>query len=1063
MKKIFMFFIGMLMSSVTFAQDIAIIDDVVTYNGSEPFVYSKKDGKVYAYNSMNEYEQYGLYTKVTSLAVASGNDMPIDYIEAVAGMEVSPYINSGYMHTAQTRVVVNCTLTDGPNDGIYAWQSVFGARNGITSAAMIFFSEQNGNRRGGIAVGNTETWGEDGVDIPRETPIVIDMQGETAKVYYASEYPGGSPYITISGGTPSNDVTCPLMIFTNNNNSGRVGSDTHYGNSSALMKLTRFQIFEGEETDPRMDLKPYVLTTGDAGLKDMVTEKRFHAEEGYFAVPEDVELDQTGGIAVYTGKRVCNTTDNHEYKWDGEKWVDLGEMKEVPIEVDFDYANMIDNWTCPDDKYSCFGINRGNNAENTPTAYYDEETKDNQFPNYLGTSYHEPIGVQLPATVGTTYRYSFDFGSETGWGCSWTSTTMHAGVLDNANLTSNGFAEPCTALGGSNGVLAFQKLTTAATLDDNGDFAPVHYSMDFIADKNSFYLFFPFGYVSDGEVFHFSISNISVAEVVYPDLYNELNLTKPVLQVLLAEVADFAGSTTDKLQAELDAAKAAAEAAVAGTDEEAMKEALAALQEAYSAAQAVNIKTLRETVALAKAEGIVENIAEAEAFFVDGEEASVGNDLLNKIRNARRLIYAERYENVFTGNEPENYGEYYLYNVGQKRFFCGGDDWGAHAAVGYPGIIVTLYDAFNDDGIPTEGAFEIDTHLNNGGDSEYLNYGGYCDTATMDDWMFVPVDGKPGVYNIVRAVENEDEENGSLLGFRKGTYARVDTDMADANDPDNQWILVTADDRLALLADATAENPVDATWMLNAPGFNQREKADDSEWGWTIEKDPIGGGPNTGIWAYGSNYPDFVFECWNGGNNNNMFMISQDFEAPEDGWYIFAVQGYYRDGSIAKQIETIEEGGELISEAYLSVFQGSAYETVALKNLFDEEALHQAPGYQYYNADNVGGVPNSCSQAFQFFQLGKYWNVLKIKLNGGEWTSVMVDKDTETLEDWTVIDNFRMIYCGADEPDETAIGSILDESLNNAPAKIYNLQGMQVKNAKQNGVYINNGKKFVVK
>ena len=39
----------------------------------------------------------------------------------------------------------------------------------------------------------------------------------------------------------------------------------------------------------------------------------------------------------------------------------------------------------------------------------------------------------------------------------------------------------------------------------------------------------------------------------------------------------------------------------------------------------------------------------------------------------------------------------------------------------------------------------------------------------------------------------------------------------------------------------------------------------------------------------------------------------------------------------------------------------------------------------------------------------------------------------------------------------------INEKVDGQATKIYNLQGMQVKNTKQNGIYILNGKKVIVK
>lgn len=1071
MKKVFLLFIGMLMSSMTFAADIVIVDNLATYKGSEPYVYNKADGKVYAYNSLNEYELYGIYNKVSSLTVAQGADKAIDFIEAKSDMSTAPYIVTDYVHTPDTRVVVECTLSDSPAGDPFNWQAVFGARAGITSKAFMFFSRQGGNDRGGYVVGTKEQWGVDGENIPHNEKIIIDCQGHEAKVFREGDYPGGEPVITIFNDSEPTEGNCPLMIFTNNNNSGRQGSDTHYGSFSALMKLYSFKIYEGEETEPVAEYRPYLFVTGDAGLKDVIADKRFHAEEGEFAIPEGVEPIGSG-MPVYVGKRVNYLVDNHEYKWDGTKWVDLGEMTTKPYELPegaVNYKNMM-LWTTPADKYSCFGIPTADHPTWTidkggvqvdKTAYYDEEKDENWFPHYYGTSMHEPIGVFVPAVAGNTYRWTFDFGSG-GWDCNWTQNnpTMHAGVLSKANLTSNGFAEPCTALGGSNGVLGFWKVPTGATYDDDGNIAPLdHGQIDFMADQDGFYLLFPFGYVSDEVDYTFVIAHHQIEEFVYPDPYSELDIYRPQLEVLLGDAEAFGGGTTDVLAERLAEAIKAAKESLEIDDANAHKEAIKVLQEALAAAQAVNITNLRKTVALAEKEGITENIEEAKAFFVDGEDMSVANTLLNKIRIARRLLHIETHENVFAGNAPEDMMDYYVYNVGQKRFLCGGDDWGAHAAVGFPGIPVTLYAAFDADGNEVENGFEIDTHLNNGGNSQYLNYGGYMDTdnnGNQDDWVFVPVEGKEGVYNIRRAVENTAEGRGSLLGFRKGSYVAVDTDVLGEDDPDNQWILVTKEDRDALVANASAENPVDVSYLIQAPGFSQRESLE----AWLSEPTNIFG---EGTWGRTGNYPDFVWECWNGGNNRAALDMWQELELPAAGYYVLSVQGYYREGSVTNQIKVLDETGERNSYAEMYVIH-SDFQSQPLWNITEPSFVSKAPGYAYVS-ENYGEFPNSCTQAYENFQLGLYWNTMKIEVTDPSFLQIGIQRyaDDAVLEDWTVVDNFRLTYYGTEDPGDAVGVKGINEKVDGQATKIYNLQGMQVKNTKQNGIYILNGKKVIVK
>ena len=47
-----------------FEQNLTIIDDLASYTGTDATVFNKADGKVYKYNSMGLYEQYGVYEVV---------------------------------------------------------------------------------------------------------------------------------------------------------------------------------------------------------------------------------------------------------------------------------------------------------------------------------------------------------------------------------------------------------------------------------------------------------------------------------------------------------------------------------------------------------------------------------------------------------------------------------------------------------------------------------------------------------------------------------------------------------------------------------------------------------------------------------------------------------------------------------------------------------------------------------------------------------------------------------------------------------------------------------------
>ena len=531
-------------------------------------------------------------------------------------------------------------------------------------------------------------------------------------------------------------------------------------------------------------------------------------------------------------------------------------------------------------------------------------------------------------------------------------------------------------------------------------------------------------------------------------------------------------------------AVAAFEAAAAETDLEAFNKAVADMRNALNDVRGVQepLKFIEQTIPFAQQAGVDASIIEnAQAVLAHAESAAAIHDALNALRIARKIKKADKHADVFAGAQPAD-GDFYIYNVGQQRFLCGGGDWGAHAFVGFPGVNVTLISAlFNEDGVELNNAFKIDTHLNNGGESEYLGYNGYMDVgpgnASENIWEFVPVDGKAGVYVIARANGETNEETGErmLLGYRPGTYGNIDTDMYGVNDPNNQWKLVTTAERDALLATAKKDAPQDATYKIQSPGFNQRE--DVSAW---VSQYATGS-----IWERGSNHSDFAYECWNAAE----FDFSQQVFDLLPGWYALGVQGFYRDGNHADQIRSEASGEERVRAAALVDFE--TYNEVQLPNILDE--ANQAPGlgnrstarwqveevdelgFSVTNEDGsprmvddpnseelyVGEFPMWITEACDYFQNGLYKTQMLIEVKTGD-LMILVTKMREKAADWVVLDNFRLTYYGAEKPSEEDLGVQTVETAVSKTAKIYNLQGQQVKNVTK-GFFIRDGKKFMIK
>jgi hypothetical protein len=492
-------------------------------------------------------------------------------------------------------------------------------------------------------------------------------------------------------------------------------------------------------------------------------------------------------------------------------------------------------------------------------------------------------------------------------------------------------------------------------------------------------------------------------------------------------------------------ALAAAQAATSSNDAKEINDATTALTNAISEQKKVGNKAdnFNNTLTFANEEGVNgEAVNEAKTKFESAKDAKDVDDALRMLRDARKNKHAQRQANVFAGNAPAE-GEFYLYNVGQQRFLTGGSDWGAHAALGMPGTLIKLEDS------GVENCFHINTGLRNGGSDEdpeqYLSYRGYMDSRKAGAWKFIALDN--GKYNIVQADypdvfvkfnPSASTDRGNNDFTTVGTEERNVTE----DDADAQWILVTKAERDALLEEASEDNPVDASYLLVNPGFNQRAEVEPA---WTLT--------NASVWGRGDNHNDFALESFNSDN----CLIAQSVSDLRPGYYVISCQGFYRDGHHEDQANFITEDGA--EPAQLAVLY-SGEKDISLPNITAE--ANKAPGLGAVTS--VGEYPDGIDQACQFFQNGLYRVGLLVEVDASGTLDFGVEKDNKGHDgDWVVVDNFRLTYYGTQEPDPSVTGV---ESIVAAPVKdgkIYTLQGVQVKSATQPGIYIKNGKKFVVK
>ena len=527
------------------------------------------------------------------------------------------------------------------------------------------------------------------------------------------------------------------------------------------------------------------------------------------------------------------------------------------------------------------------------------------------------------------------------------------------------------------------------------------------------------------------------------------------LKAIIATTKAFKGAVAPALNKQYTDAIQAADKALTSTDPVAINTATSALQKAYDAvaACAENYEALAKTVEICKTANKNNDtqfstaIAEAENV---AKTATADTDMklaLVNLRVARKIAAADKLPDIYKG-AAAGAGEFYFYNIASQKFLMGGSDWNTHAAVDVPGVLFT---------VTAEGdGFTINRF--GGKDGNYLGYNGYTDIPGKDVWAFIPVAGKKNVYNIVKG---DNHAQGLAFAPQSNTDAdemmdkefwnTVSVEAAVAKNANAEWKLVTKAERDALLATATETRPVDATHLLASPGFNRPAMIE----GWITDNRSDFKDANLGVIDRGRR-TNPVCEAY----YQQMFEVNQVVSNLPEGYYQVNMTGYYRDGSREDLQQKVANGTTPARHAMLYIeYKGKGNE-VALPSI--AAGINQCPGIGWKGA--AGEQPDNVMDAAEYFESGLYKVYTRIIKVGpeGELT-IGVTKDKQVDSDWAVFDNFRLTYFGKHVSQEIidGINTVKNNRIENG--KIYNLQGMEVKRPLKRGIYICNGKKFIVK
>lgn len=527
------------------------------------------------------------------------------------------------------------------------------------------------------------------------------------------------------------------------------------------------------------------------------------------------------------------------------------------------------------------------------------------------------------------------------------------------------------------------------------------------------------------------------------------------LKAIIATTKAFKGAVAPALDKQYTDAIQAADKALTSTDPVAINTATSALQKAYDAvaACAENYEALAKTVEICKTSNKNNDtqfstaIAEAENV---AKTATADTDMklaLVNLRVARKIAAADKLPDIYKG-AAAGAGEFYFYNIASQKFLMGGSDWNTHAAVDVPGVLFT---------VTAEGdGFTINRF--GGKDGNYLGYNGYTDIPGKDVWVFIPVAGKKNVYNIVKG---DNHAQGLAFAPQSNTDAdemmdkefwnTVSVEAAVAKNANAEWKLVTKAERDALLATATETRPVDATHLLASPGFNRPAMLE----GWITDNRSDFKDANLGVVDRGRR-TNPVCEAY----YQQMFEVNQVVSNLPEGYYQVNMTGYYRDASREALQQKIANGATPARHAMLYIENKGKGDEVALPSI--AAGMDQCPGIGWTGI--AGEQPDNVMDAAEYFECGLYkvyTHIIKVGPDGE--LTIGVTKDKQVDNDWAVFDNFRLTYFGKHVSQDIING--INTIKNNVveDGKIYNLQGMEVRRPLKSGIYICNGKKFIVK
>ena len=313
-------------------------------------------------------------------------------------------------------------------------------------------------------------------------------------------------------------------------------------------------------------------------------------------------------------------------------------------------------------------------------------------------------------------------------------------------------------------------------------------------------------------------------------------------------------------------------------------------------------------------------------------------------------------------------GDYYMYNVAGGGWLNAGNDWGTRASIVETPKLVSIYKSGEQ--------YYINAHCRtNNGAQGYVGDDLFVDNPNYTLFTIEAVD-YDGNYSI-------------HLGNNPIGYNGVDTRVDVTTEENAVWTMISYDDMmLKMQEEATESNPMDVSFLIRDYNFapnNQEESA------W------VGNGDWTAFQKIGDT--TFVVEQY-----YRNFNFGQTISNIPNGKYVFACNGYYRQGNVNVATEHRRNGDETL---YSSLYINNTYSGIT--SIFEGANGDGTLGRQ----TEFGYIPNSFNDAVDYIVNANAYpqSTVRATVTNGEM-AIGIRKDTTVPEDWTAYSNFKLYYLG---------------------------------------------------